>query len=146
MLFWCLNESLFNTSSANQDCCGNNFNWYNNNFNCYNNMNRYDKYNRRRSKLKCHHNNWFCWGYRPIKKCVMRQRSHFLRHYEMQEIVRHGSCPTRKLSDKTQPNDTRICRRTSVSDKLPWHSIYHGRRIVKFVFRPLKKGFPAFCH
>ena len=28
-----------------------------------------------------------------------------------------GSCPTRKLSDKTQPNDTRICRRTSVSDK-----------------------------
>jgi len=35
----------------------------------------------------------------------------------MQEIVRHGSCPTRKLSDKTQPNDTRICRRTSVSDK-----------------------------
>jgi len=36
---------------------------------------------------------------------------------EMQEIVRQGSCPTRKLSDKTQPNDTRICRRTSVSDK-----------------------------
>ena len=36
--------------------------------------------------------------------------------YEIQEIVRHGSCPTRKLSDKTQPNDTRICRRTSVSD------------------------------
>jgi len=35
----------------------------------------------------------------------------------MQEIVRHGCCPTRKLSDKTQPNDTRICRRTSVSDK-----------------------------
>jgi len=28
-----------------------------------------------------------------------------------------GNCPTRKLSDKTQPNDTRICRRTSVSDK-----------------------------
>jgi len=29
---------------------------------------------------------------------------------EMQEVVRHGSCPT------TQPNDNRLCRRTSVSD------------------------------
>jgi len=27
-----------------------------------------------------------------------------------------GSCPTRKLSDKTQPNDTQLCRRTSVSE------------------------------
>jgi len=29
-----------------------------------------------------------------------------------------GSCPTRKLSDKTQPNDTRLCRRSSLSDKV----------------------------
>ena len=35
---------------------------------------------------------------------------------DMQEVVRHGSCPTWKLSDKTQPNDTRNCRTVSQSN------------------------------
>ena len=40
----------------------------------------------------------------------------FTKIFEMQEVVRHGSCPTRKLSDKTQPNDTQNYRTVSLSN------------------------------
>jgi len=34
----------------------------------------------------------------------------------MQEVVRHGGCLTRTLSDKTQPNEQRNCRTVSLSN------------------------------
>jgi len=73
-----------------------------------------------------------------------------------------GHCPTRKLSDKTQPNDTRICWRTSVSDKfrpsgsstrtvdfvLAYGSMFDGRTLILSVLgrNHIFKSITAGCH
>jgi len=64
-----LNKKFVDVASANQNCCGDNFNCYNN-ISCHHNNQRF-----RRNKLTCHNNSCLL----TLTKVLLRQLSHLLR-------------------------------------------------------------------
>ena len=57
-----------------------------------------------------------------------------VRKFETQEVVRHGSCPIRTLSDKTQPNDIRNCRTVSLSNTFRVEHFPPSRKLSRMTF------------